>query len=190
MRGQPVDEALHLGQLVGVVERTEEDVLVVGGTRLRVGGGLGEGGDELVVDRLVDEDTRGGRTVLAGVEEARDGDVLHGLGDVGVLEDDDRRLAAQLQVDALEVLGRGLGDLHAGPHRTGDGRHRRGLVLDHHAAGVAVAADDVEDAVGRTEPRISASRTVEAGVVSEGLRTTVLPAAIAGANFHTAIIIG
>lgn len=44
--------------------------------------------------------------------------------------------------------------------------------------------------LGRTEPRISAIRTVEAGVVSEGLRTTVLPAAIAGANFHTAIIIG
>ncbi len=36
----------------------------------------------------------------------------------------------------------------------------------------------------------SASSTVEAGVVSEGLRTTVLPAAMAGANFQTAIIIG
>jgi hypothetical protein len=41
-----------------------------------------------------------------GVEEARDRDVLDGLGDVGVLEDDDRRLATQLQVDALEVLRR------------------------------------------------------------------------------------
>ncbi len=39
-------------------------------------------------------------------------------------------------------------------------------------------------------PMISASSTVEAGVVSEGLRTTALPAAIAGANFQTAIIIG
>ncbi len=44
--------------------------------------------------------------------------------------------------------------------------------------------------LGRTESMISAIRTVEAGVVSEGFRTTVLPAAIAGANFHTAIIIG
>ncbi len=35
-----------------------------------------------------------------------------------------------------------------------------------------------------------ASLSVEAGVVSEGLRTTVLPAAIAGANFHTAIMSG
>ena len=37
---------------------------------------------------------------------------------------------------------------------------------------------------------ISAISSVEAGVVSDGLRTTVLPAAIAGANFQTAIIIG
>lgn len=44
--------------------------------------------------------------------------------------------------------------------------------------------------LGATAPMISAISTVEAGVVSEGLRTTVLPAASAGANFHTAIIIG
>jgi hypothetical protein len=43
---------------------------------------------------------------------------------------------------------------------------------------------------GTIEPMISAIRTVEAGVVSDGLSTTVLPAASAGANFHTAIIIG
>ncbi len=36
----------------------------------------------------------------------------------------------------------------------------------------------------------SAIRSVEAGVVSEGLRTIVLPAARAGAHFQTAIIIG
>ena len=33
-------------------------------------------------------------------------------------------------------------------------------------------------------------RTVVAGVVSEGLRTTRVPAASAGAHFQTAIIIG
>ena len=36
----------------------------------------------------------------------------------------------------------------------------------------------------------SAIRTVLAGVVSDGLSTTALPAAMAGANFQTAIIIG
>ncbi len=44
--------------------------------------------------------------------------------------------------------------------------------------------------LGRIAPMISAISTVDAGVVSDGLSTTVLPAAMAGANFHTAIIIG
>ena len=43
---------------------------------------------------------------------------------------------------------------------------------------------------GRNSAAISASKMVEAGVVSDGLSTTALPAAMAGANFQTAIIIG
>jgi hypothetical protein len=43
---------------------------------------------------------------------------------------------------------------------------------------------------GRNSDAISASLSVVSGVVSLGLRTTALPAAIAGANFQTAIIIG
>ena len=37
---------------------------------------------------------------------------------------------------------------------------------------------------------ISAMRRAVTGVVSEGFSTMVFPAANAGANFHTAIIIG
>ena len=43
---------------------------------------------------------------------------------------------------------------------------------------------------GRNSAMISAISSVDTGVVSEGLSTTVLPAAIAGAHFQTAIIIG
>ncbi len=43
---------------------------------------------------------------------------------------------------------------------------------------------------GRNSAAISASSRVLTGVVSEGLSTTALPAATAGANFHTAITIG
>ncbi len=43
---------------------------------------------------------------------------------------------------------------------------------------------------GRNSAAISASSRLDTGVVSDGLRTTVLPAASAGANFHTAIISG
>ncbi len=43
---------------------------------------------------------------------------------------------------------------------------------------------------GRNSAAISAIRAVDTGVVSLGLSTTQLPAASAGANFQTAIIIG
>ena len=43
---------------------------------------------------------------------------------------------------------------------------------------------------GRNSAAISASSRVVTGVVSDGLSTTLLPAASAGANFQTAIIIG
>ncbi len=43
---------------------------------------------------------------------------------------------------------------------------------------------------GRYSARISARSSVLAGVVSDGLITIVLPAAMAGAHFQTAIIIG
>ena len=43
---------------------------------------------------------------------------------------------------------------------------------------------------GRNSLISSASSRVDTGVVSEGLSTMVFPAASAGPNFHTAIIIG
>ena len=43
---------------------------------------------------------------------------------------------------------------------------------------------------GRNSLISSAISSVEAGVVSDGLSTIVLPAASAGAHFQTAIIIG
>ena len=43
---------------------------------------------------------------------------------------------------------------------------------------------------GSTPMSSSAIRTVDAGVSSDGLRTTVLPAATAGAHFQTAIMNG
>jgi hypothetical protein len=43
---------------------------------------------------------------------------------------------------------------------------------------------------GRNSAAISASSRVLTGVVSAGLSTTALPAAMAGASFHTAMTIG
>ena len=71
---------------------------------------------------------------------------LGGRLDVGVVEDDDRRLAAELEVGALEVLGGRRGDLHAGAYGAGDRHQLRDRVLDQRTAGVAVAGDDVHHA--------------------------------------------
>ena len=63
-------------------------------------------------------------------------------------------------------------------------------VLDQGPAGVPVAADDVEHPRRQDLAVSSAMSSVVTGVVSDGLSTMVLPAASAGANFQTAIIIG
>ena len=66
----------------------------------------------------------------------------------------------------------------------------RGVVRDHLPAGLAVAAQHVEHAGRQELGRDLGQQQLETGVVSDGLSTTVLPAASAGANFHMAIMIG
>jgi hypothetical protein len=63
-------------------------------------------------------------------------------------------------------------------------------VGDERPAGVPVTADDVQH-TRRQELRGDPSQQeTRHGRVSAGLSTTVFPAAIAGATFHTAIISG
>ena len=130
MVGQPGDEPGHPVQLAGVVQRTEGRVLVVRAGRYLRLGLLGQRRGELVVDPRAGEHPGGRGAVLAGVEVAGDRDGLGGLLRVGVVEDDDRRLAAEFQVHALQVGGRGLRDLDARPDRAGDRHHLRHLVRD------------------------------------------------------------
>jgi hypothetical protein len=128
--------------------------------------------------------------VLAGVEVAGFGDGAGGGVDIGVVEDDHWGFAAEFEVHAFEVVGPGGRDLPAGPDGPGDRDHVRDRVGHEFAAGVPVAADHVEHPAGRCSAMIWAIHTVEAWVVSQGLRTTVLPAARAGANFQIAMRIG
>ncbi len=129
MARQPLDHAGDVLELGGVVQGTVEHFLVVGAAGLGALRLFGEGGDEVVVDAGGGEHTGGGRAVLAGVEVAG---YRYGLGrrfEVCVVEDDDRGLAAELQVRALEVFGRGLGHLHSGPDGARDGEQLRRWVL-------------------------------------------------------------
>ena len=100
MVGRALDEAADVRELVGVVERAVEHLAVVGRPGLRVARLLGERGDEVVVDARARQHAGRGRAVLPGVEVAGDRDVLGGEREVGVVEDDHRRLAAELEVHA------------------------------------------------------------------------------------------
>ena len=89
-----------------------------------------------------------GRAVLAGVEVPRDLDALHDRIEVGIVEHHHGRLAAELQVHALQGVGRRTRDLLAGRHVTGQGHHRHvGVAHESGAGGLAVPEDYVEDAV-------------------------------------------
>ena len=123
-----------------------EDVLVVGHAGLGVARLLGERVGEVVVHARADEHAGRGGAVLAGVEVAGDRDVLGGVLEVGVVEHDDRRLAAEFQVRALEVLRRGFGDLVPARVEPVIDTIAGSLVRHERAAGVAVAADHVEHA--------------------------------------------
>ena len=85
--------------------------------------------------------------VLAGVIERGADDLLGCALQVGIGENDDRGLAAEFKVHALNVDGGRLCHLHACTNRTGDGNHLWNLVFDQCSTGVAIAGDHVEDAL-------------------------------------------
>jgi hypothetical protein len=69
----------------------------------------------------------------------------HRLGDVGILEDDEGRLAAKLLMDPFHRVGRRLGDGDPGPGRAGEGDHVDvGMGGDGGAYAGPVAVDEVE----------------------------------------------
>src|SRR4029079_2787393 len=102
---------------------------------------------QLVVDLWPGDHTAGRGAVLPGVEVAGDRDPLgHGI-QVRVIEHDDRRLAAELQVDALQGVGRVLGDQLARGGVTGERDYPHVLVSYERVADrQAVAGHAVEHA--------------------------------------------
>jgi hypothetical protein len=100
---------------------------------------------QLVVDAALDDDPARGRAALAGRAEGRPDDPFDGEVEVGVVEDDDRVLAAELQMDVLEAVGRRLQDRNAGLARACERDHSHVRVTDEGLADLAAAAvDDVQ----------------------------------------------
>ncbi|GAA5210727.1 hypothetical protein GCM10023323_39500 [Streptomyces thinghirensis] len=77
-------------------------------------------------------------------------------------------------MDPLEVGGRRDGTLHAGAHGASDGNHLRGAVRDQTAIGLAVAAQDVQDArwqelLGQLGKHLGGGRGGVAGLEHDGV---------------------
>src|SRR5699024_1329826 len=133
----------HLVELVLVDHRAElgggVEPVADGG----LGGGVGHGLRELLVDRVLHVEAGAGRAGLAVAEHPRG----HGSGDGGVPvavgEDDVGALAAQLERDFLEVALGGVHDELAHLGGTGEGDLVHVVVRGDGGAGVAEAGDDV-----------------------------------------------
>ena len=137
---------------------------------------------ESVGDRLVDDDALGRHADLTLIEEGAESGGFHRLVEVGVVEHDERRLAAELEQHRLQVARGDLGDDPADPRRAGevDAPHRRigDQRLDDLRRVGGRVADDVDDAVAEigVAQRL-ADDPMGRGQISEVFSTTVLPQA-------------
>ena len=121
------DLPLHLGQRGGVDQRADGDAVGEAAARLQLGEALLHGGDELLGDAALHEHAVRADARLPGVEELHRRRALGRVHRVGVVEDDERRVAAELHAHALHA-GRGLlrDELaHLGGAGEGDLAHER-----------------------------------------------------------------
>ncbi|TKW52316.1 hypothetical protein CTA1_3106 [Colletotrichum tanaceti] len=150
-----VDERLDVLQLLRRDQRAHHGLLVARRPHApRYGLGLGL---ELLQhdrqDALLDEDPRAGDAGLAAGDEGAESDAVDGHVDVGLLEDEQRRLAAQLGCVAGQVAADDGADGPAGGGAAGDVDLADERVLDEGpAGGGAVAGQHAEDAVGQAGP--------------------------------------
>ena len=102
---------------------------------------------ELVVDAVLHIDAVGADAGLAGVAEFRDDGAGDGGFDVGIVEDEEGRVAAEFERDALHRSGALGGEFLADRGGAGEGELCDARVFGQHAAdGFGVACDDVEHA--------------------------------------------
>ena len=146
MVGQPVDEAADPRELVRVVDRAVRRIDIGRRADDCAAGLLCQCSDEVAIDARCREHSRRSCAVLAGVEVAGHRNALGGLFEVRVIEDDDGRLAPELEVHALEIASRSTCDFHARAHAAGDRDHARRAVFNQQPPSVTLAAHDVQHA--------------------------------------------
>src|SRR5690625_2067152 len=125
------DEFVDLSDGLVVDERAALAALVLARADPDGGHAGDEPGDEGVVDRPLDEEPVGGGAGLTAVTHLRDHRALDRRVDVGVVEDDEGGVAAELHAGLEHLLGGGPQETAAGLRRAGEGEHARAGVGEH-----------------------------------------------------------
>src|SRR5690606_22565552 len=131
-------------------------------------GAMGQFAGEAVVDAALDDDAAAGGAALAGgIKSALNG-AIERYFEVGIVEYDQRVLAAQFELHLFLPGGRLFKHLAAGGQRAGEGNGFDARVFDEggayhraashdqaeHAGGQAAAADDLGQRPGRTRDQV------------------------------------
>ena len=162
-----------------------EGLVVEGVADLVLRGALLEGLNELVIDTLLDVDTRTGAAGLAVVVVDTKVDPVNGLLKIGVVEDNVGGLATKLEGNLLQV---GIGSsLHDGA--TDNGRAGEGNLVDVHVGGdggtsnATETGDNVENTRGETSllDELSKDESRERSLLS-GLHDDSVTGGESGAN--------
>ena len=178
-RHRVVDVTLH--DVALCLRRHRADVVAVVAaalTQAHLADLLGQLGDELVVDRLLDVDAFDRDADLPGVGEPAVDDAVNGPVEIGVGEHERRVLAAQFQAVGDQAFGALLGDGAAGPG--GAGELDVVDVGDQCGAGLTVPGRQGEYRRTPISDQPRTNSTALSGVTSDGLSSTVAPAASAG----------
>ena len=119
-------------------------------------------GDELlgqrVGDLLVRDHEAGGHADLALVEPGAERDGGGDRVEIGVLEHDDRVLAAELELHLLEVLAGKLADAAPDRARSGERDHGDVGIGADRLAGLGAAGQHLQHALGQARPPRTAAR--------------------------------
>ncbi len=108
-----------------------------------------EAAAQVVRDGRVHDHPRARRAPLARGPERRPQDPVHGEVEVGVAQDDNGVLAAELEADALEQAARPLRDAAPGVGRARERDHRHVAAVDDRVAHLGPGSGDEVDGAGR-----------------------------------------
>ena len=144
------DMALDLVEALAIDDRPLLDPVLHAVADLHRGGRLGQAAGELVIDSVLHEDTVGADTGLAGIAVFRGHSAGDRRVDIGIVEDDQRRVAAELKAHLLQRAGALAHQNAADLGRAGEGHLADTVVVAQRLAdGRTVhAGDDIDDTRG------------------------------------------